>query len=152
MSIQGGGLPDHCTQCREPLEIVAVSFPFLKPCTAVFSCSSCGLTFSEDNEGRKPQRPPVAAHSMNGINRVGRRTLAAIALVCLAVLILSFAGSRLTTKNAGPPLTSTGRLSGLRAMPREPRHESSQDVGAQLGRRLSGGRTDRQRNQLARGS
>jgi hypothetical protein len=73
---------------------------------------------------------PVAAHSMNSINRVGRRTLAAIALVCLAVLILSFAGSQLTTKNAEQPLTGTGRLSGLRAMPREPRHESSQDVGA----------------------
>jgi hypothetical protein len=53
MSIQGGGLSDHCTQCREPLEIVAVSFPFLKPCRAVFACSSCGLTFSEDDEGRK---------------------------------------------------------------------------------------------------
>src|ERR1700681_3875465 len=106
MSIQGGGLPDHCTQCREPLEIVAVSFPFLKPCTAVFSCSSWGLTFSEANEGRKPQNTRVGAPA-------GEQ--------CRANLDTNRAR---TSERFG--------------------------IAAAWPARLSGGRTDRQRNQLAR--
>jgi hypothetical protein len=46
----GEGLPDQCTYCHQPLEIAAMSFPFLKPCRALFVCTSCGLTFTEGDQ------------------------------------------------------------------------------------------------------
>jgi hypothetical protein len=48
----GEFLPDQCIYCHQPLEIAAVSFPLLKPCRALFVCTSCGLSFAEGDRER----------------------------------------------------------------------------------------------------
>jgi hypothetical protein len=53
MLVDGGSVPDQCIQCQHQLEIASVSFPFLKPCRALFVCTSCGQTFLENGEGPK---------------------------------------------------------------------------------------------------
>jgi hypothetical protein len=73
----GGRLPDQCTHCHQPLEIAAVSFPFLKPCRALFVCTSCGLTFAEgDQEGaHKDGRTKRFRISRYRVRKMRRRDL-----------------------------------------------------------------------------
>jgi hypothetical protein len=52
-------VPDQCTRCLQPLEIAALQFSFLKPCKAIFVCSSCGQIFVEGEDGSKKRRRRV---------------------------------------------------------------------------------------------